>query len=608
MTVNTVRHHELQRWVDEVTQLTRPDEVVWIDGSETQRDELTRMLVGRGVLTPLDGRFAGSFYARSDPRDVARVVKDTHICSDQDSGPLTNWWDPAEARFEMENRFADAMQGRTMYVVPFSMGPLGSTLSKLVVQVTDSPYVVLNTLIMARVGQGALDELGTDGEFVRAIHSVGVPLAPGETDVLWPCNPDKLKVCHFPDTMEVWSYGSGYGGNALLGKKCVALRLASAQAANDPNGAMAEHMMIIRITETATSRNWHVAAAFPSSCGKTNLAMLQPTIPGYKVTTIGDDINWMRLGNDERLYAINPEAGFFGVAPGTGVATNPVAIAAILKGSLLTNVAYNPDTGEAWWPGLEPAPDRLITWKGELWTKASGVDSETTAHPNSRFTTPYASCGTGDVEVWNDPAGVPIDLILFGGRRPTTIPLVRLAQDWTEGVLFGAMISSATTAAAEGKVGVVAHDPFAMAPFFGLSVVDYIGNWLRIGDLVSSQHGAGRLPRIGFVNWFRRDVNDGHFLWPGFGNNARVIDVLLRHLRGETTLVNTPIGLLPQSHDFNLEGITVSPRDMEVLTTVDVEAWVAELEEIAAYFGTFDNFPPALLERLARMRQDLLDW
>jgi phosphoenolpyruvate carboxykinase (GTP) len=606
MTGKLVEHEALDRWINGVARLTQPDRVVLVDGSEKQRDELTSMLVGRGVLTPLKGRFAGSFYACSDPRDVARVVKNTHICSEQDSGSLTNWWDPAEARPEMDRLLDGVMRGRTMYIIPLSMGPMGSKLSRIAVQVTDSPYVVLNTLIMARCGDAVLRRLGADGDFVRALHSVGVPLAPGEADVKWPCNPEKLKVCHFPDTGEVISVGSGYGGNALLGKKCLALRLETALAAANPDGQMAEHMMVIRVRETATGRDRHVAAAFPSACGKTNLAMLRPTIPGYEVTTIGDDINWMRLGNDGRLYAINPEAGFFGVAPGTGLKTNPVAVEAIMKGSLLTNVAYNPGTGEAWWPGLEEAPDHLITWKGDEWTKDSGISPETTAHPNSRFTTPYASCDTGDVRVWDDPQGVPIDLILFGGRRPDTVPLVRLARDWTEGVLFGAMISSATTAAAEGKVGVVAHDPFAMAPFFGLSVVDYVNNWLKIGNMVAATHGADKLPRIGYVNWFRRDAEDGHFLWPGFGDNSRVLDVILRHLGGEVEMTETPIGLLPLPEAFNLDGADVSAEDMEALTTVDLVAWRAEVDEVEAYLsGTFDGFSPTLLERLARMRQEL---
>lgn len=606
MTHNLVRHRELQQWIDDVARQTQPDRVALVDGSDAQRDELTAMLVEQGVLTPLRRRFDGSFYARSDTRDVARVVGNTHICSVQDSGPLTNWWDPAEARPEMERRMSGVMRGRTMYVIPLSMGPIGSKLSRIAVQLTDSPYVVLNTLIMARCGDAVLRQLGEDGEFVRALHSVGVPLAPGEKDAAWPCNPDILKVCHFPDTGEVISVGSGYGGNALLGKKCLALRLETALAAANPEGQMAEHMMVIRVTETATGRDWHVAAAFPSACGKTNLAMLQPTIPGYTVTTIGDDINWMRLGDDGRLYAINPEAGFFGVAPGTSSTTNPVAVEAILKGSLLTNVAYNPDTGEAWWPGLEEAPERLITWKGEEWTRESGVSPETAVHPNSRFTTPYASCGTGDVAAWDNPQGVPIDLILFGGRRPDTVPLVRLARDWNEGVLFGAMISSARTAAAEGKVGEMAHDPFAMAPFFGTSVTDYVANWLRIGAKVTDAHGADRLPRIAYVNWFRRDADDGHFLWPGFGDNARVLDVILRHLKGEVELTETPAGLVPRPQDFNLEGADVSPEDMVALTAVNPAAWLRETAEVVAYLdGTFPDFPAELLERLGRMYQEL---
>jgi phosphoenolpyruvate carboxykinase (GTP) len=605
MTDNLVKHEGLQEWINEVAALTRPDGVVLVDGSDDQRNELTDMLVDRGVLTRLKGEFEGSFYARSDPRDVARVVANTHICSEKDSRPPTNWWDPTEARPEMDRRLSGVMRGRLMYVIPLCMGPIGSPLSRIAVQVTDSPFVVLNTLIMARCGDAVLRQLGTDGDFVQALHSVGLPLSFGQPDVEWPCNPEILKVCHFPEAGEVISVGSGYGGNALLGKKCLALRLASFEAEADSTGRMAEHMMLVRIRNVETGDVWHVAAAFPSACGKTNLAMLQPTIPGYEVTTIGDDIVWMRVGDDGRLYAINPEAGFFGVAPGTGPATNPVAVKAIKKGSILTNVAYNPDTGEAWWPGLEEPPERLITWKGEEWTKDSGDDPEKTVHPNSRFTTPYHQCDTGDVQVWDDPQGVPVDLILFGGRRPDTVPLVRLARDWTEGVLYGAMVSSARTAAAEGKVGEMTHDPFAMGPFFGLSVTDYIANWLRIGEL-SATHGTDKLPRIGYVNWFQRDANDGHFLWPGFGENARVIDVILRHLRGEVKLTATPVGLLPRPQDFNLESADVSDADMAVLTTVDSEAWLAEVDEVEAYLtGTFDDFPPVLLERLAQMRRDL---
>ncbi len=618
MTVDPT-HTALQDWVGEIAGLTLPDEIVWIDGSDSQRDKLRAMLVKQGVLTPLRGRFGGSFLACSDPRDVARVVKDTHICSEKNSGPHTNWRDPAKAMPEMCRRFTGAMRGRTMYVVPFSMGSLGGPPSKVVVQVTDSPYVVLNTLIMARTGQDALNELGTDGEFVRAVHSVGAPLAPGQVDVRWPCNPDDLKVCHFPDAHQgagaVWSYGSGYGGNALLGKKCVALRLASAQAAKDPNGAMAEHMMLIRITETATDRNWHMAAAFPSACGKTNLAMLQPTIPGYKVTTIGDDIVWIRVGKDGRLYAINPEAGFFGVAPGTGPKTNPVATRAILKpGSLLTNVAYDPDTGEAWWPGLsDEPPARLIPWDWDgtedgIWTRESGINPATTVHPNSRFTTPYAACETGDVAVWDDPGGVPLDLIVFGGRRSDTVPLARLADDWESGVLSGAMVGSARTAAAEGAVGEMTHDICAMDPFFGLSVGEYLANWLRIGDLVTAKFGADKLPKIAFVNWFLRDAN-GRFLWPGFGENGRVIDVLLRHLKGEVSFNPTPIGLIPSPQDFNLDGLDMSIADMERLLRFDDRAWEVEVDRNRAYLtGTFPDFPPALKRRLERMRQAIFDW
>lgn len=592
-----VQHLALKLWVEDVAALTQPDNVVWINGSDWQRQELTNLLVRTGVLTPLHGKFEGSYAANSDPRDVARVVSKTHICGLEDSGPLTNWWDPAEALPVMLDKLDGSMRGRTMYVMPCSMGPLGSPLGRVMVQLTDSPYVVLNTLIMARVGDPVLNQLGVDGAFVKAIHTVGVPLEPDQIDMLWPCNPEGLKVTHFPERELIISYGSGYGGNALLGKKCMALRLGTALAAADPVGAMAEHMMVIRFTEDATGKDWHIAAAFPSACGKTNAAMLEPTIPGWTVKTIGDDINWMRVSDEDgRLHAINPEAGFFGVAPGTGPDSNPVAVDAILKGSLVTNVAYDPETGEAWWPGLSEPPAVLIGWKGEVWTKDSGVPAKTTVHPNARFTTPYASCDTGDVDIWDSSAGVPIDLILFGGRRPSTIPLVRMSHDWTEGILFGAMVSSARTAAAEGKVGEMAHDPFAMAPFFGLKVVDYIRNWFRMLELV----GEDKLPRVGYVNWFRVDENDGHWLWPGFGDNARVLDVIIRYLKGEVTFEETPAGLVPRPEDFNLDGLDISEADMKALTTVDPAEWLAEVNEVWDYLVTTfgDEFPPELLELL----------
>lgn len=598
----TTVHRGLMSWVDEVAALTEPDDVIWIDGSDQQRQQLIEMLTYSGDLQPLSGRFSGSYAAYSDPRDVARVIKDTHICSIEDSGPLTNWWDPAEAMPAMQGKLYGSMHGRTMYVQPCSMGPIGSPLARIMVQVTDSPYVVLNTLIMARCGEAVLAQLGSDGEFVKAIHTVGVPLEPGVEDVPWPCNPEGLKVTHFPDHGLIISYGSGYGGNALLGKKCMALRLGSALAAKDPEGAMAEHMMIIRVTEDATGRQWHIAAAFPSACGKTNFAMLQPTIPGYTVTTVGDDICWMRVGDDGRLRAINPEAGFFGVAPGTSARTNPVAVEAILRGSLVTNVAYDPVTGEAWWPRLSEPPSVLITWKGEIWHGDSGVPVETTVHPNARFTTPYASCESGDVDIWNSSEGVPIDVILFGGRRPDTVPLVRLARDWTEGVLFGSMVSSARTAAAEGKVGEMTHDPFAMAPFFGLKVTDYVRNWLRMGELIDGH----KLPIVGYVNWFRRGADD-RILWPGFGDNIRVIDWIIRAIRGDVPVYDTAIGFTPRWPDINTDGLDITPGDLDDLTCVDVNAWADELREVREYLvGTFgDEFPHELIDRIDQALEQL---